>query len=67
VYGVHLGDSCDGVDAGENVLVEGDQLQVIDPLQGLQDQVGQLTTRVKWADVPCETNPDGICDVAWSR
>lgn len=67
VYGVQLGDGCDGAVAGVNVLVDGDQLQVIDPLQGLQDQVCTLTTRVKKGDVPCSTNPDGICDVAWSR
>jgi hypothetical protein len=67
VYQVVLGAGCDGVDDGENLLVDGDQLQVVDPLQDVQDQVCQLTTRVKRGDASCSINPDGVCDVDWAR
>jgi hypothetical protein len=67
VYAVQLGSGCDGVRAGLNVLIDGDELRVIDPLLGVQDQACQLTVRDKRGDVPCATNPDGVCDVAWTR
>jgi hypothetical protein len=38
---------------------------VIDPLQGVQDQVCTVLDRVKLSGQRCQTNPDGVCDVAY--
>jgi hypothetical protein len=64
-FSIQLGDGCDGFTAGENVLVDGDNLQMIDPLQGVQDEVCTVLDRVKLSGQRCQTNPDGVCDVAY--
>ena len=68
---IWLGDGCSQLEAGDNVLVDGPndttELRIIDPLLGVQDQVCQVTRRLKRDDRPCATNPDGVCDVAWVR
>jgi hypothetical protein len=64
---VQLGDGCAGVVPGVNVVLDqaGD-LQVVDPVTGLNPEVCAVVFRRHISDVPCATNPAGLCDVAFS-
>jgi hypothetical protein len=64
---VQLADGCVGVKPGVNVVLDdsGD-LQVMDPVVGLQPDQCVISRRVHMSDVPCATNPAGACDVAFS-
>lgn len=64
---VQLSDGCTAIAPGVNVLVDdaGD-LQVIDPITGLQPDICVISSRQHVSDVPCATNPAGACDVAFS-
>ena len=70
-YALVLGDGCDGVAPGVNVLMSTDDagglvLQVVDPILGLQDQACRVVDQKRMSDEPCRTNPAGACDVAWA-
>jgi hypothetical protein len=64
---IQLGDNCGLVVPGVNVVLDADgRLQAIDPLTGLQPQACTLVNDRHMSDVPCQTNPAGACDVAFS-
>ena len=63
---VWLGDGCDGVAAGQNVLVDRASwtLQVVDVF-GLEGGTCQVARSLQRNDVPCARNPDGVCDIGF--
>jgi hypothetical protein len=64
---IQLGDGCAGVLPGVNVIqVEADEVQVVDPLRGLQPETCTILQRLHMSDVPCATNTSGACDIAFS-
>ena len=64
---IQLGDGCQGVVPGVNVLVDADgALQVVDPVRGVQTGMCTLVQRVHMSDAPCAQNGVGVCDVAFS-
>ena len=70
-YALVLGDGCDGIEPGVNVLMSTDDtgglvLQVVDPILGLQDQACSVLDQEHLGSEPCGKNPAGECDVAWS-
>jgi hypothetical protein len=67
-YMLQLGEGCNGVRSGVNVLVAADDvgaltLQVIDPVLGLLDEECEVVDLQHTSDVPCRMNADGLCDV----
>jgi hypothetical protein len=64
---IQLGDHCDGVVPGVNVLLLDDgNLQLVDPLSGVRSEICVVVTHLHMSDVPCARNPTGACDVAYS-
>jgi hypothetical protein len=62
-----VGDGCAGVVPGVNVVMEGDgELQVVDPIKGVEPDTCEVVQRVHVSDVPCATSRLGVCDVAFS-
>ena len=62
-----LGSGCELAAAGVRVIQESDlQLRVVDPVQGLVGDVCTVLFRQHMSDVPCATDPEGWCDVAFS-
>jgi hypothetical protein len=50
-----------------NVVMEGDgELQVVDPIKGVEPDTCEVVQRVHVSDVPCATSRLGVCDVAFS-
>jgi hypothetical protein len=70
-YALVLGDGCDQVVPGVNVLMSTDDaggllLQVVDPILGVQDQAYSVLDQERVGDTPCGKNPAGQCDVGWA-
>jgi hypothetical protein len=64
---IQLGDGCAEVVPGVNVLLDGHgNLQVVDPITGVQPMACEVRQRVHVSDVPCATSRLGVCDVAFS-
>jgi len=67
---VVLGSGCESAVPGVRVIQDegsgAPQLRVVDPVQGLLDDVCTVVFRQHMSDVPCATNPAGWCDVAFS-
>lgn len=64
-FALMLGDGCEGVGPGVNVVIGPESVQVVDPLLGVQDQVCNVTIGERLSSEPCNTGPDGDCDVAY--
>lgn len=61
-----LGDGCDKAAPGVNVVIlNAAQVQVVDPLLGVQPGACTVAQRIHMSDVPCATNAQGLCDVAF--
>jgi hypothetical protein len=69
-YAVQLGEGCDRVVPGVNVILyespDEPWLRVVDPFSGVLTEVCAVTHRQHVSDVPCATNAAGACDVAFS-
>jgi len=64
---IQLGDGCLNVVPGVNVLLDdGRELQVVDPIKGVQPTTCAVVQRIHMSDVPCATSQLGVCDVAFS-
>ena len=64
---IQLGEGCEDVVPGVNVLVHEDgALQIVDPVRGAQADRCTLVQRVHMSDAPCAQNGAGVCDVAFS-
>jgi hypothetical protein len=65
-YAIVLGEGCEAAAPGVNVVIlDSDQMQVVDPLDGPRPEACTLARRVRMSDVPCARNPAGLCDVAF--
>lgn len=61
-----LGEGCEHAAPGVNVVIlDAYHVQVVDPLTGLLPQACTLAERLHMSDVPCASNPAGLCDVAF--
>jgi hypothetical protein len=69
-YAIQLGDACGDVVGGVNVLTRSDganlTLQVVGPTRGMLELVCTIVNIVRTGETPCATNPDGLCDYAYS-
>jgi hypothetical protein len=64
---IQLGEGCADVAPGVNVLLEDDnELQVVDPIKGVEPDTCEVVQRVHMSNVPCATSRLGVCDVAFS-
>jgi hypothetical protein len=64
---IQLGEGCAGVVPGVNVVMDEDgELQVVDPINGIDPSACEVVNRVHVSDVPCATSRIGVCDVAFS-
>jgi hypothetical protein len=64
---IQLGDGCATVVPGVNVLIEDNgELQVVDPIKGVQPTACVVVNRIHMSDTPCATSQVGVCDVAFS-
>jgi hypothetical protein len=66
---VWLGDGCDGVVSGVNVLFDRDTwtIEPVDTRVGAEAGTCQVRRALQEDAVRCATNPSGVCDIAWSR
>ncbi len=64
---IQLGDGCTGVVPGVNVVQdEAGDLQIVDPIRGIQPDRCVIINRLHMSDVPCARNAAGACDVTFS-
>jgi hypothetical protein len=64
---IQLGDNCDGVVPGVNVvLLDDGDLQLVNPPNGDTSEPCEVVTHLHMSDVPCARDPTGACDVAFS-
>src|SRR5262249_32653521 len=65
---IQISSTCRGVVPGVNVILrDGGELQVIDPISGVQPEACSILLQLHMPDVPCVQNAAGTCDVAFSR
>jgi hypothetical protein len=66
---VWLGNGCDGIGPGLNVLFDRDAwtIELVDARLGVEAGTCQVRRALQRDGVGCATNPSGVCDVAWSR
>jgi hypothetical protein len=69
-FAIRLEPGCESIVPGVNVLLvetPGDPwLQVVEPVHGVLPESCRVLHRQLMSDVPCGTNLDGACDVAFS-
>ena len=66
---VWLGDGCDGVVPGVNVLFDRDTwtIELVETRVGAEAGTCQVRRALQEDAVRCAMNPSGVCDVAWAR
>jgi hypothetical protein len=66
---VWLGNGCDGIVPGLNVLFDRDAwtIELIDTRLGAEAGTCEVRRALRRDGIECATNPSGVCDVGWSR